>query len=442
MDSTVLLRSLHALGVPIVAAHVDYGLRDASGDDAAFVRAMAEELGVPAEIREIALGEGNRQQAAREARYAFFREVAERHGAPAVAVGHTASDQAETVLLNLVRGAGLAGLAGMAESRPLAPEAPDVRLVRPLLAFMRADVEAEARARGWVWREDASNASGAYRRNRIRQRVMPLLEEEGGPGTALRIAGAAHAARQAASDAEARLARVGEPDARGGAVPLAALRVLSEPERRALLAEMLRAWAPEAPRSDAIVASLDGLLESQVGARIEIGAVDVWRDRQRLVVAHARPPWLGSRVRLGEATETLYGTLTATPLAEVPVDLYDEGRNRVVVDARALDRSLAPWADRGPSLSPFPPPPPPPPRPLVLRPWRNGDRLRPLGMEGTELVSDILTDDRVPPSERRQRLVLASGDRIVWVVGHRLAHEARITPETQRAIALEWRPGG
>ncbi|MEL6615687.1 MAG: tRNA lysidine(34) synthetase TilS, partial [Bacteroidota bacterium] len=260
VDSTVLWRSLHALGVPTVGVHVDYGLREASGADAAFVQALGETLGVPVEVRGVELGEGNTQAVAREARYAVFREIAEASGARAVAVGHTATDQAETVLLNLVRGAGLAGLAGMPESRPLAPKAP-VRLVRPLLGVTRAEVEAEARARGWAWREDATNATDVYRRNRLRHRVLPLLEEEGGLETALRIAAAARAAQAASGEVAGRLARVGEVREDGGAVPLGALRVLTDAERGALVAEMLRAWAPEAPRSEALVQQIASLFD-------------------------------------------------------------------------------------------------------------------------------------------------------------------------------------
>ncbi len=356
-------------------------------------------------------------------------------------MGHTADDQAETVLMNLVRGAGLVGLAGMAESRPLArkreedaqplaPEA-DIVLVRPLLGFTRAEIEAEARARSWAWREDASNASGAYRRNRIRHGALALLEQEGGPGTVLRIAASAQAARRASGSAAARLARVGEATARGGTVPLAALRVLHREEQSALLAEMMRTYAPEAPRSRALIAQVAALLDAPPGARVEAGPVDVWRDRQRLTVARRRAPWPGCAVASGD-TPTPFGTLTLTPLADVP-STHSTDPTCEIVDAAVCTPEAA--ASRIPlSLHPS--------IPLTLRLWREGDRIRPLGMGGTKLVSDVLADARVPPSERRQRLVLVAGETVLWVVGIRLAHHARVTPATTRAIALEWRPIG
>lgn len=414
VDSTVLWRSLHALGVPTVGVHVDYGLREASGEDAAFVSALGAAMGIPVHVREVTLGDGNRQEAAREARYAVFREIAEASGAEVVAVGHTASDQAETVLHNLIRGSGLAGLAGMRESRPLAPEA-DVRLMRPLLGFPRAEVEAEARARAWEWREDASNATDAYRRNRLRTHVLPLLEEEGGPETVLRIAAAARSARVASGETVDRLVRVGQPDARGGAVPLASLLVLTEPERRALVAEMLRAWAPEAPRSEALVSRIAGLMEAEVGARIVAGPVEVWRERQRLVVARCAPEWGGCAVAPAGTVQTPFGTLVLEPLASVP-SAFPSSRDHEIADAEALAK------------------------PLALRPWRQGDRIRPLGLGGSRLVSGVLTDARVPPSTRRQRLVLASGETVLWVVGLRLAESARVTDATERAVSLRWTP--
>ncbi|OZC03616.1 tRNA lysidine(34) synthetase TilS [Rubricoccus marinus] len=437
VDSTVLWRSLHEAGVPTVAAHVDYGLREASGEDAAFVRALGAELGVPVHVREVTLGPGNRQALARGARYRFFREVAEGSGAQTVAVGHTADDQAETVLMNLIRGAGLSGLAGMADEGPLAtaPEAGaaqkwsrGIRLVRPLLGFARREVEAEARARGWAWREDASNATDAYRRNRIRHHVLPLLEEEGGPKTVLRIAASAQAARRASGDAADRLARVGESRPDGGRVPLAALRALDGPDRLALLAEMMRAYAPQASIGRAMLEAIEKLLDAQAGTRAGVApGTEVWRDRESLTVTRAQSAWLGASVRVGEAVETPYGTLALTPLAEV-ADAYDPDPNREVVDARAF----APEAPASRIAYPS--------TPLTLRLWCEGDRIRPLGMRGTKLVSDVLTDARVPSSERRQRLVLTSGETVLWVVGLRLAHEARLTPETEEAVEMTWAP--
>ena len=169
------------------------------------------------------VGAGNVQAEARRARYAALAEAARRHASAAVVTGHTATDQAETVLMNLVRGAGLRGLGGMPPRRPLSA---GVSLVRPLLWATRAEVEAEARARGWTWRDDPGNAGDRFQRNRIRRSVLPLLDAEGGPGTAARVARAADAARAALAVVPALL------DAHGAGGRLSPRRVPPAPPER------------------------------------------------------------------------------------------------------------------------------------------------------------------------------------------------------------------
>jgi tRNA(Ile)-lysidine synthase len=412
LDSTALLRLLHAAGFAVAAAHVNYGLRGAASDaDEAFVRALGAALGVAVHVRRVALPEGgNRQDAARRTRYAFFEAVARETGAPVVAVAHHLDDQAETVLLHLLRGTGPRGLAGMPAERPIW-RGSAVRLVRPLLGWPRAEIEALARREDWTWREDASNRSVSYRRNWIRRRLMPGLEAAFGSGVAARVAlSAAHV--RALLDARP------EPPAR---LPVAALRALPEAARRALLLDALRRWAPEAPRRAAAVAALDALLDAQPGRHVVWPGAVVWRDRDALVIepAPGAPDPDGLVVRIGEAVETEAGTLEVLPL-DVSPDLVavPAGGTVEVADAAAL-RS-----------------------PLVLRPWRAGDRFQPLGLDGTKRVSDVLTERRVPPSERERQRVLCAGPEgeIVWVVGHRLAHAARLRPDTARAVRLTWAP--
>ncbi|MDX1420577.1 MAG: tRNA lysidine(34) synthetase TilS [Rubricoccaceae bacterium] len=407
LDSTVLLRLLHEAGAEVVAAHVNYGLRGADAEaDEAFVRALAGTLGVAFDARRVALDKGgNRQAAARDARYAFFGEVAARHGAEAVAVGHTQDDQAETVLLHLFRGTGVRGLAGMPPARPLTPGS-SVRLLRPLLDVPRADLDALARARGWAWREDASNASGRYRRNRLRTEVLPEIRAVFGPGVSGRIAATAERVR-ALLDAQ---------PAAGPRLDLDALRAMEPARRHARYLDGLRAVAPEAPRRTT-VAELDRLLDAQPGARVVWPGVVVWRDRAALVFEPAPAPpapedgaW---PVTPGVPIVTPQGTFLAAWLEAVPAT-WPDSPNEEVVDASAFAG------------------------PLVLRRWRAGDRFRPLGLDGTVLVSDLLTDRKVEPSRRAEPLVLCAGDAIVWVVGHRLAEAARVRPETRHAVRLTW----
>ena len=193
-DSLCLLHALHALralapelGLRLHVAHLDHGLRATSAADAAWVRALCVAWELPCtldrcDVRALAEREGRSlEDAARQARYRFLAQVARQVGARAVAVGHTADDQAETVLLHLIRGTGLEGLAGMAPDAawPLPDEqgTDGLRLLRPLLALTRADTEAYCAAVGLTPRQDESNRDLAYARNRVRLELLPLLRE-------------------------------------------------------------------------------------------------------------------------------------------------------------------------------------------------------------------------------------------------------------------------
>ncbi len=401
IDSTVLFLALRAIGVDAVAVYANHGLRAEAEAEAEHVRAMAAAAGAEALVVAAPVPAGNRQAEARAARYAALVGAARRLGAVAVAAGHTATDQAETVLMALVRGAGLRGLGGMPERRDLAP---GVALVRPLLWATRAEVEAHARAQGWTWMDDASNTTDAYRRNRIRHGVLPLLDAEGGPATAARIAQTARDVRAAIDAGPAgTFARLAAPDARGVSLPLDALRALPDGERRAVLAEALR-WAG-ATRSRAAVARTEALLDVDPGRRVAMGRAMAWRDRDRIrIVIDAVPV---APVAVGsDGAEAPWGRLD-----RLGADATDAG---VLVDAAALVG------------------------PLVLRPWQPGDRLATRGAE--RLVSDLLTDARVPPSERPETLVLTCAGRIVWLLGHRLAAGAAATDTTCSAERLVWHP--
>lgn len=177
IDSMVLLDLLGDAargGTPRIAvAHVNYGLRGRCSDaDEALVRATAERLGIPCACHHVRLPQrGNIQEAARRARFACFAEVAKEQGARTIVLAHHRGDQAETLLLHLLRGSGLAGLAGM---RP-AVEYEGMRVVRPLLGCSREEIEAYAERRGIAFREDATNAGTRYTRNAVRHELLPHM---------------------------------------------------------------------------------------------------------------------------------------------------------------------------------------------------------------------------------------------------------------------------
>lgn len=424
MDSVVLLQILQELGYEPVVAHVNYGLRgEASDADEALVRAAAEERAAPCHVHRVWLDGENVQAEARVVRYGFFGEVAEEVGAAVVATAHHRDDQAETLLLNLFRGSGPAGLAGIPVRRSLAPGS-EISVVRPLLGVGREAIAAYARTRGLRWREDASNASGDYRRNVVRHDLLPRIAQHFGEGVGARIARTADLVRAyldsgAALSAASLLDAASESLADGWALRIDVLAEQPETVRRGLLLEALRRWAPEAPRSAAAVGALDALLDAQPGRRIAWTGVTVWRERERLAfvptTADESSEWT---VEVGETdteTATPLGTLRVEPLDRVP-DRFDTAPTVEVVDA---DRVR--W-------------------PLTLRPWRDGDVFQPFGLDGHKKVSDVLTERRVPPHRRARQLVLLSEGEVVWVVGHRLGAQVAVDGRTQRVVRLVWIP--
>ena len=389
LDSTALVQTLAAIGQPAVLAHVDHGLRPDAGQDGAFVGRLAQHLGLRAERLAVTVGPGNVQSQARRARYRALAEAARSLDCAAVATGHTATDQTETVLMALVRGAGLRGLAGMPPRRTLDGT---VDLVRPLLGVTRDALADAARQRGWAWREDPSNGGEAYRRNRLRHIVLPVLRDEGGPGVEQRVALAARHARDALALARSLV----EHDR----IPLDRLRALPAAARRAVIAEAVACWTPEALRSRSLIERLAGLVDAPVGARVASSGIQVWRERDALRYDGAT----------GEGPAA--GTFASEPLDRVPAAFPAEPFTEIV-DLDATDGA-------------------------GLRRWHPGDRIRPLGLGGSRAVSELLRERGVAVADRAAVAVVARGDEVLWVVGHRLAAAAAVTAKTQRAARWTW----
>ncbi len=287
-DSVALLRGLHALAHAdhraISVAHLDHGLRGSEGaEDAEFVRQLADELSLKAYVATIDVrveqrgGEGM-ESAARRVRYRYLRRTAEAQGARYVAVAHTADDQAETVLHRLFRGAGLHGLAGMPRARPLGQA---VTLIRPALELRRQELRDYLTALGQPWCEDRTNADPRFTRNRLRRRLLPLLEQDYGPSVAPSICRAAALAAEAQAVIHGEAERLVERAVRGLETNAVVLRssVLSTADpllvREALRAVWRRQGWPERSMGFAEWTELSTMILSSQGpaARMFPGGV-------------------------------------------------------------------------------------------------------------------------------------------------------------------------
>ncbi|HXM45877.1 MAG TPA: tRNA lysidine(34) synthetase TilS [Bryobacteraceae bacterium] len=410
-DSVCLLHVLRDLAprynLRLAVLHLDHKLRGAeSRQDAAFVRALAAMLDLPFDLQETDVAAhcretgDNLEQAARAARLEFFTRVMRSGTVDRVATGHTRSDQAETVLFRFLRGAGTAGLAGI---RPVTDEG----IVRPLLEVDRPEIERYLRERGIAWREDSSNASAAFARNRIRHELLPQLTRDWNPAMAETLAHTADWAQAEEAYWEAELARLASAhliferpavlvhvDALA-ALPLAVARRLV---RRAVQGAKgdLRGVGFE---------HLAGILELAASAeghgRLQIPGLDVFRSFGWLRIA---PPGVDSldnrnyRMRLpvpgavqlpGQAWVVHTELFENTNVTETLAGVY----NGCV---GCLD-----WNRLSDSLE--------------VRNWRPGDQYQPVGHSGAEKIKFLFHEARVPLWERRHWPVVTMGEAILWV---------------------------
>ena len=397
-DSVALLDLLRRWnGCALAAAHFHHGIRGAEADaDADFCRALCANWGIEyfeGKADAPAAAAARRQgleTAARELRYAFLRQIKVQIGADFIVLAHHMDDQAETVLMHLLRGAGTSGAAGMRRQ--------SIDLFRPLLGVRKQALIAHLRENGIPWREDRTNAVADTPRNRLRLNIMPELEAlyPGAVPALYRCASlAAEEDAWLEAEAEAWLRAHREALVNG-------LRLRYEaPPARVLLRRALRQAAGIAldrGRSEALCE-----LASGSGGALQLSA----------------------RLRAERTASGLY-LLDCAYTPPEPVDLALPGRTELPGICAV---TASPWdgpciRSNGPAqtldLQAL--------QGAVLRTRRAGDRIRPLGMSGSKLLSDYLTDRRIERPLRETLPLVARGDRILWVVGVGIAAEAALRP--------------
>ena len=411
VDSVVLLDVLGVLGYECEVVHINYHLREQESiADETLVRQLSQQRELNLHVKHIsarnhAAGTGySVQMIARDLRYAAFAEIALQQGLSVVAVAHHLDDQAESLLLNLNRGTGPEGLAAM---RPVRPLTEQINLVRPLLGERRESIQAYATARNLKWREDRTNEDTKYLRSRLRVSVMPNLNAEALARSAVLVAEWVDEVIRPMID------RSFSDAASGQSLSIAHLTQLPNVLARRLVIEALRKWLPGPPANKALAEKILALVNSQTGKQIKVGKGVIWRDRTHLVFTAS-----AEHILTGETELLSESTAVAVPGGQVRLHLTQK-------EPSSLADPAGVWLDAEKLVLP-----------LTVRPWLAGDRMRPLGMQGTKKISDLLTDGAVPVQERRSVPVVCSGLTIAWVVGHRMAHEFRVTPSTQQYARL------
>lgn len=416
-DSVALLLAAmawsEAASGDLAAAHLHHGLRGTAADaDAAFCADLCARLGVPlhtehGDPRPLARERGGGlEEAGRHLRRRFLERVLDREpGLHAVATGHHRDDQTETVLMRLLRGTGPEGLAGI---RPV-----DGRWIHPLLEVRRRDVLTFLQEQGQPWREDVSNTEGDNLRARLRRELLPVLRGMFGPAA---DEAPARLADLLADDLDMLEASTREAEARvrdGEALDVGALLAL-EP---ALARRILRRWLREpaagnvsGPTRVHLQGVLDWLATGTSGAGIDLpGGLRLERSFDRL----ARAAGGGSERRGGDYRILVRPATDAeTTLAPGHGDPTDEATWHLVCPASGLRGNLR------------------------VRNRRAGDRLQPLGLDGTKKLSDLLQERRVPLADRDGVLVVEDELGILWVVGLARDERTRLLPEAGAKVTV------
>lgn len=437
-DSVLLLDFARAYaeeaGLTLAVVHFNHHLRGAdSNADEEFVRQRARELGIGfycsgADVTAAARAKkGNLEAVARDVRYRFFFSLVRQGQVDKVATAHTANDQAETVLLRLIRGAGTRGLGGI---HPVL----EGGVVRPFLAVTRSQVEAEIALRGLAYRIDASNRETHFARNRLRQRVLPLLEREFNPRVVESLAGFADRARDDDAFLEEQARERCMPWLRreGETVRIPAGRLADFPP--AVARRVLRRMVAEAIYGAASIPGpitishtemkdLRRLAGGPAGRRIVLvaGAV-AWKEFEWLVIGRASSQNQGRPAEQGPGFSYLLrppatieipelGIRLDFSFADDPDDPDDTGANEAEEEYTAT-REIVCLDSVNPGA------------PLNLRSWRAGDRIHPLGHIRPVKLKELFQRRRVPVQERLWWPVLEIAGEIIWAKGFPLVGSA------------------
>lgn len=408
LDSVVLARLCHELELDIALAHCNFNLRATESDaDAIFVERLAEDLNAAFHLESFATktyasaNQTSIQLAARELRYQWFAELAEKFDYNFILTAHHLNDVVETFIINLSRGTGLDGLTGIPERNK--------NIIRPLLTFSRENILALALQKKWSWREDSSNASDTYIRNAIRHNMLPKLEELNS-SFLQNFKTTQKNLKQTASlleDYTQLLVKDLVTETSEG-YEISVNRLLKHKNYEAILYQLLKDfnfkdWS-----------AICTLLSAQTGKFCSSDTHRIIKNRDVLLLTTLASATVPAIII---PKETSYLRFLDGALSIEPVEAMTTMEKYIIyVDAQLLLY------------------------PLTLRPWKDGDSFRPFGMKGSKKLSDFFKDEKLSLPQKEQSYVLTSNGKIVWVVGWRADDRFKVTTGTKNIIKIIWHP--
>ena len=404
IDSMVLADLLERSGHDISLAHCNYSLRGAESDgDRDFVRDYATRNGIPFfttrfNTEAFANDSGlSIQVAARQLRYAWFSELLAENRLDYVLTAHHADDNLETFLINVGRGTGLDGLVGI--------PAKNDKIVRPLLIFSRREIEDYAVESHITWREDSSNSSDKYLRNRLRHGVVPVLKNTN-PNFLDSFARMQSHLKQSQSLAEdaAKLVYKQVAFEKGNRILFKIFELKRLENYRAYLYQWLKdfgftAWD-----------DIYDLVDAVSGKKVLSSGFVLLKDREVLELFRREHP--DAEVYEIEKETTQVNIPLKLSIRRVP-DITDTAVNVIFADEEKLA-----W-------------------PLSVRKWREGDWFYPIGLGGKKKVSKFFKDEKLSLADKAEAWLLCSGENVVWIIGHRMDDRFKVTDTTKNILQIK-----
>lgn len=411
IDSVVMAHLFREADYNCAIAHCNFQLRGKDSEsDEAFVRLLGASLEMPVyvkrfDVEETVKEEGiSVQMAARELRYTWFEELLNDHSYDLVATAHNENDSVETFFINLSRGTGIRGLTGI----------PPVigKIIRPLLFATRKEIIAYAEQKQFKFREDASNLDTKYRRNKIRHDVIPVMEQIN-PGftetmslNMERLTEVLGIYKHAVKLAREELFEEGSSRI---TIDIGKLSSLSP--RRTWFYELFSPFGFTRSQCEGI----EQIMDAKPGRQSISTTHQLFKDRDRLILIQSTQ----------ESFERYYldGPFNGSSLP-FPMDVEVIDRNEL--EKIPSDPNIA-CLDHDEIQFP-----------LTIRHWLHGDYFYPLGMNQMKKLSDFFVDNKISVPEKESTWILASGKKIVWIMGHRIDHRFRITEKTTKVLLLSF----
>ncbi|PWH82033.1 tRNA lysidine(34) synthetase TilS [Algibacter marinivivus] len=406
IDSVVLTHLCHQLGLNISLAHCNFNLRGKESDaDEDFVVALAEDLNLEVFAQRFdteAYAKNNKrsiQMAARELRYAWFDELSEQLDFDYILTAHHADDNLETFLINFTRGTGLEGLTGIPEINE--------KYIRPLLPFSSEDIEAYAKANTIKWRDDSSNKSVKYLRNKLRHEVIPILKEINPSllqSFQTTIENLNDTADIVDESVNAVLKRAIETmDENHVAFKVSEFKKVNNP--KAYLFESLKEFG-FTEWNDVV-----DLLDTETGKQVFSNTHRLIKNREHLLLSEINQEQHQNIIITAEdhKKDTPFGTL----FFDEADAIFGTRTNIIFVDKEQLQF------------------------PLTIRKYTEGDVFYPLGMTGKKKISKYFKDEKLSLLEKENTWLLCSGEAIVWVINRRADNRFRVTESTKQILKIE-----